>query len=433
MTQSRIDYFRFTIKPEHYLPNDRDYRGKTPFEHCLSTLKNTLLLGELFGKLVDCGRCMHYDRRLSYENISIKLPKASDYSTQGICLEFSSQGLDYFNGYLDSFGFTFKGWCGMLRALIFRGYSISITRLDFAMDDIVYSGGRAVLSMRKIVKSIEDGELCCRARVWSDQGADFSRLFSYKLSRKRSKGEDLRGLTIQLGSRNSEVFCRFYDKYTEQKMKGNELPDDRAAWTRCEYVYTGGAAMSVFNAFLDYDDQGFADYMTGSALDFLRFVDRTSSNVTRCVTKRWWKSFLNGASKAVKFKKVHVAKSAFVRFSRGFKKQYLRKLFTVIDTWGMDSVVDWLERSVNDALGIGKIMIDKELQQNLLDGDRTYIDHLSGYDRIANTSSISDDEGELTKLIKEQHVDYYQQYYNVVRLGKRPNPKFDNDCVGGIR
>lgn len=44
MTRARFDYFRVTLKPEHELPNERDQYGKTPFEHCMSTLKNTLLL-----------------------------------------------------------------------------------------------------------------------------------------------------------------------------------------------------------------------------------------------------------------------------------------------------------------------------------------------------------------------------------------------------
>lgn len=96
MTRARFDYFRVTLKPEHELPNERDQYGKTPFEHCMSTLKNTLLLGDLIKKMVDCGRCLHYDRRFSYENISLKVPTEEHYSIQGVCLEFSAQGLDYF-------------------------------------------------------------------------------------------------------------------------------------------------------------------------------------------------------------------------------------------------------------------------------------------------------------------------------------------------
>ena len=48
--------------------------------------------------------------------------------------------------------------------------------------------------------------------VWSDQGDDFRRLFSYKKNRKRVNGDELEGLTVQLGSRQSDTICRFYDK-----------------------------------------------------------------------------------------------------------------------------------------------------------------------------------------------------------------------------
>ena len=147
MTRARFDYCRVTLKPEHELPNERDQYGKTPFEHCMSTLKNTLLLGDLIKKMVDCGRCLHYGRRFSYENISLKVPTEQHYSIQGVCLEFSAQGLDYFNGYLDDLGISFKCWCGMLRALCFRGYQIAVTRFDYAMDGITKSGEETQISL----------------------------------------------------------------------------------------------------------------------------------------------------------------------------------------------------------------------------------------------------------------------------------------------
>lgn len=47
MTRARFDYFRVTLKPEHELPNERDQYGKTPFEHCMSTLKTRFCLAIL--------------------------------------------------------------------------------------------------------------------------------------------------------------------------------------------------------------------------------------------------------------------------------------------------------------------------------------------------------------------------------------------------
>ena len=304
MTRARFDYFRVTLKPEHELPNERDQYGKTPFEHSRSTHKNTLLLGDLIKKMVDCGRCLHYDRRFSYENISLKVPTEEHYSIQGVCLEFSAQGLDYFNGYLDDLGISFKCWCGMLRALCFRGYQIAVTRLDYAMDGITKCGEETQISLKRVIWAIRDGEMCCKARVWSDQGDDFRRLFSYKKNRKRVNGDELEGLTVQLGSRQSDTICRFYDKKTEQIQKGKELPEGCAAWTRCEFEFKNSNAMCVFNAFIDSkDDEQFSEYMCGSALNFVRFVERTSDNVSRCATKRWWKAFLTTLQRRSSFAK----------------------------------------------------------------------------------------------------------------------------------
>lgn len=286
--------------------------------------------------------------------------------------------------------------------------------------DTNLDGDNTTISLRRVVNAIQDGNLCCKARVWSDQGDDFRKLFSYKASKKRRNGEELEGLTVQLGARQSEQICRFYDKFTEQKMKGNELPEGCTAWTRCEFEYKGGNAMSVFNAYIDYSDKEFAEYMTGSALNFVRFVNRTSDNVSRCEVKRWWKSFLNGATKAVKFNKVKAAKSAFMRFSRGFKKQYLRKLWTVIDVWGWDGLQDWIERSVDEELNKGVVYIDKELQHNLEDGQR-YYESFDGFRRFSSCSALSAEE--LEKNIREQHFDYCKQFYSIVRLGKRPDPQ----------
>lgn len=417
MTRARFDYFRVTLKPEHELPNERDQYGKTPFEHCMSTLKNTLLLGDLIKKMVDCGRCLHYDRRFSYENISLKVPTEEHYSIQGVCLEFSAQGLDYFNGYLDDLGISFKCWCGMLRALCFRGYQIAVTRFDYAMDGITKSVEETQISLKRVIWAIRDGEMCCKARVWSDQGDDFRRLFSYKKNRKRVNGDELEGLTVQLGSRQSDTICRFYDKKTEQIQKGKELPEGCSAWTRCEFEFKNSNAMCVFNAFIDSnDDEQFSEYMCGSALNFVRFVERTSDNVSRCATKRWWKAFLNDATKKVEFHKVKLAKSAFVRFSRGFRKQWLSSIYTVIDTWGMEYFADWLEKSVNDEISKGRVMVKEELQQNLRDGKR-YYEEQTGFKRFDYTSDLSSEE--LRENISHQHFDYYQQYYMIVRKPKR--------------
>ena len=417
MTESRFDYLTISIKPEHTVdPFELDYHGWTPFQRCLITLKNTLMLDDLISKMEDKGRCLYYDRRLTYENISLKLPTPEKYPEQGISLVFSGQGLDYFNRYLDYYGLNLRQWSGMVRALCFHGYAINFSRIDYAMDNITKVGEPTTLSMKRVFNAIAAGELCCKARVWSDQGDDFRRLFSYKSKIKRVRGEELHGLTLQFGARTSDSICRFYDKLTEQKMKGNELPEDCAAWTRCEFEFHDSDAMAVMNAFIDYEPDDFANYMCGVALEKVRFVERTSDNVTRCQNKRWWKAFLNGATERIKFHKTKLARSAFGRFSRHFKKSVVPNICNVIEVWGFDGFADWLQSCIDEQLQSGRDLERKELKHNLKDGSFV-CETWDGFKRFDYNSALSSEE--LTENIHRQHWDYSQQFYKVMRLGYR--------------
>lgn len=424
---SKFDYYRLTFKHENEPENIRDEYGKTPFEHCMSTLRVTLLLDDLFKKMSDCGHCRYYDRRYAYENISLKVPTAENYARQGVCLEFSSQGLDYFYEYLAGFGLDFRTWLGMVRALCFNGYIVNVPRVDYAMDNIVKRGEESVISLKRVINAIADGELCCKARVWSDQGDDFKRLLSFRSNHKRVRGEDLEGLTIQLGSRDSETICRFYDKLTEQKQKHNEIPEDCVAWTRCEFEFKGSNAMSVMNAFIDYDEKQFGEYMCGVALNYCRFVERTSDNVSRCQNKRWWKEFLNGATKSISFDHIKPARSAFARFSKGFKRQWLASVYTVIDTVGFDRFSEWLEQSVYDEVGKGRVLIKPDLRQNILDGVNFY-ETMTGFKQFDYNSPLPSDI--LAHNIHEQHFEYFQQFYKIVRLDQRPNKFLEGQVYG---
>lgn len=419
MTSAKFDYFRFSIMPEHKCDNVPDEYGLTPFEHAMRTLRSTLLLGELIDKMTLKGRCAHYEQFLCYENISIKIPYEEEYSSQGILFEASSKGLDYFYMYLKSFGLTFKQWGGMLRALSFKGYKINIPRLDYAMDDITKTGEDSKISIKRIINAISDGELCCRARVWSDMGDDFKRLFSFRTNNKRIRGEYVSGITIQLGSRNSETLCRFYDKFAEQKQKGNELPEDCKAWTRCEFEYHDGNAISVFNAFLDKSPKEFGEYMCGCALNFVRFVERTSDNVSRCQNKRWWKEFLNSVTQSFRFEHIKPARSSASKFNRWFKTSVFPSLFTKIQAIGLDSVMQWFEDMSAEAFNTGRDLFRPELYNNLVDNNYYYED-IDGSKLWDYNSELPSDV--LLENIKRDHVDYYQQFYKVKRLGQRPDP-----------
>lgn len=408
---SKFDFLTCTIKHEHSSDSTKD------FYKALSTLKCTMLLDELIEKMDAVGRRRGYEQALMYENITLMLPKPEKYSEQGIGLVFTSQGLYYFYEYLRTFGLDFRQWCQMWRALCFNGYMTKFTRVDYAMDDIRYNNEPATISMRRILNAIADGEMCCRAKLWSDNTDDIRRIFSFKSSHKRVRGEMLDGMTVQIGNRSGEgKIVRFYDKLTEIKMKRGEIPEACTSWTRCEYEFKGSDAMSLMNNYLDLSDDDFKEYMNGVVYGHLRFVERTSDNITRCPVKRWWKAFLNGCTKGFCLPKIKPARSSYARAKRGLLGQYLSKLYTFIKCFGGDGFLKLVNDIAQEEISKGRDLFDTQLANNIRDD----IEHYEEYTAFSLYDYRTDLPPEaLKENIRQQHWDYFQQFYKVVRLGQR--------------
>lgn len=417
---SKFDYLTLSVKTKNSVDSAKDmYKA-------LEMLRKAMLLDDLFKRLQPQGHCKFYDKRYSYENVSLKLPKPQDYSRQGIALEFTSKGLDYFADYLKAYNLTLKSWLGMWRGLCFGCYETKITRVDYAMDDICYDNAPTTISIRRVLSGIMDGELCCKSRIWSDEGSDFSRFAHYKSCRKRVNGEQLEGTTVQLGRRNGETtICRFYDKLTEQKQKGVVLPENMTAWTRSEFEFHGKYAMAVVNNFLDRDDKGFSEYMCGVALNYVRFVDRTSDNVSRCAVKRWWKAFLNGATKAFSLPHVSPARSALGRSLRGLK-QYSSTCYTFIEKLGPDGFLQLINDLVVEQFEKNKDPFRKELADNIDENNAAY-EEWTAYKRYDYNSDLPSET--LHDNMSRDIRDFCQVFYDL----ERGNVDGSQYTLGGVR
>lgn len=110
----------------------------------------------------------------------------------GICLEMSGQGCRNFEEY------GMGDWLKLLSAICECEGRISITRLDLAYDD--HTG---LLDIYRIEQDARDRNLVCKARkvrtTWSDDW-----------------DEDIQGLTVEVGSKKSDVLIRIYDKAAER-------------------------------------------------------------------------------------------------------------------------------------------------------------------------------------------------------------------------
>lgn len=398
--ESKFDWLTLTIRPSDQTID---------YDMFLGRLGNGLLLNELMAKMTPRGGGLFYDWTMTYENITLYGCTPERIYTQGFCLQMSSQGLDYFNRYLAKYRLDLRTWLYEWRALCFQGYITCCTRVDYAMDDIHYNNEKPFITLKKVSDCYRKGEMSKKSRV-----VDF--IDGAVTLNERLKNVDsvpVVGRTLNIGSRKSNVFCRFYDKLAEQLQKKEPLPENCTSWTRCEFEFKGSAAMSVLNSFLDRDDVDFGKYMRGVVNNYCSFIVRNNKNISRCPVKRWWAKFLGGCTEKFKLPHKAPARSAYARAKR-FIAQCAATLYTCSVELGAIGVYKIVKNSINEKrLKNPKYnCYKKELAENIKDNNVDY-EFLNGFKRYSYCSS--DDEQKLKNEIERQHL-VYRQAFNTVRL-----------------
>lgn len=122
----------------------------------------------------------------------------------GICLNLSGTGCRAYEQYGRG------DWMELLTYICTKRGKINVTRLDLAYDD--HTG---VLDIHQIERDVRDRNYVTRARktqvIWSDD-----------------LNEDIQGMTVEVGSRQSKVLIRIYDKAAERGF------DHNRHWIRVE-------------------------------------------------------------------------------------------------------------------------------------------------------------------------------------------------------
>lgn len=397
--ESKFDYLTLTIKPE-------EGSGHNLWD-CLNVLRKFLLLDDLFDKMTDHGRCRFYRTLLTYEDVQIKIPDYYDFEHQGVCLEFSSQGLDYFTEYLRSYSLTLKEWCQAFRSYCFKGYTLNVACLDYAMDDICRKGETPVLTVRKVDNALLKGDYRSRSRINDSDDCPVE----FRKRNKKMKGKVIRGRTTNVGSRQSECMCRFYDKLAESIQKRRIVLSDVTDWTRCEFEFHDSAAIGVFNSFLDMPEDCFKKHMLGVCNGRLCFISQTDSNISRCPQKRWWAKFLNGCTARFKLPHKKPVRSAYARALNGFGKQWLPTLFTLVQCFGYNRIIIALKKEFSRQLKMGKNLYRREIIDNIID-DYNYSEKMNGFKHFLYSSGIPDFY--LAKAIREQAQNYCVDFSRIV-------------------
>ena len=140
---------------------------------------------------------------------------------------------------------------------------MNVTRLDLAYDDHV-----GLLDIHVIEELARDRCLTCKARkvrgIWSDDW-----------------DEDLQGLTIEVGSRRSDVLIRFYDKAAERGF------DHSRHWIRCEIELHQERANCAVSEILKQEHVGRT--ASGILRNYCMFrVPSPDSNKSRWPVCLWW-------------------------------------------------------------------------------------------------------------------------------------------------
>lgn len=144
--------------------------------------------------------------------------------------------------------------------------NLRCSRIDIAVDDYMKQ-----LKCSDIVKALEDG--------------NYSGVRSGRVT--TNYGEKINGFTVNLGSRESDKFIRFYDKFAES---GGHINCYR--W---EVEFKGELASALFNLYLEFpdDNQEYQQKLINYAVSSVKFIDKLDKNTDRCNMLEWWDAWLS--------------------------------------------------------------------------------------------------------------------------------------------
>lgn len=181
------------------------------------------------------------------------------------------------------------------------------TRIDVAIDDL----GVKYFSVKKIHKYFDNELVTGKFRNWDVTKGS-------KLDGK------LRGYTVYVGSRESDVYLRVYDKMLEQ---GMDIP-----WVRWEFEIKHAKA-DVFAKQI-IDNNNFGELAFGLLNEYMRIIIPTSTRKTRCQTLKKWNDFV-GNVKKTKLSLPPIVKS-YDKKLNWFKQQCMPTLSGIIYAKGGD-------------------------------------------------------------------------------------------------
>jgi len=321
-----IDYLTFSIKP--------DASGGSPSVIDKDFIFRFLNLVE--SDFADIGRKSFYEHCYTSNNINIYQPYDDTAATQGWCVSMSGNGCRYYEQVQKDGNFVdfWREFFVRLRDLNTQGFRVNASRIDIAVDD--YDG---MLNMDAIASSANNREFVSQFRTAYEQG------YNHILT-----GEG-KGRTIYFGTRKSATLCRFYDKLMEQKQKNrNDLEKLKELekiphWIRMEFEFKREQAVKMVNIICDADN--FGKYYAEVVNSYVRFVEPTDTNVTRCPMKSWWRKFI-GTVRRAKLSVGQFKSFSYDRLVKYYDKYLATTVFTILSRMAPD---EFFSRTYDSAVG----------------------------------------------------------------------------------
>ena len=289
----KVDYLTLSLKPSTPVNPSTMYTSILEF----------LGLTKHLHSFVRFGGGKWYDYIMRYRDISIKVPDSLNTDSEGFCIEFTGQGIDYYIDYMRETypDYEVKDLLAAFFSLAKDGsFRCRVTRIDIAYDDISYEEKRFyIFDLDRIKRAILRDEFISpfsHRRKRNDMLVSFEDVEKGKGRSKKNLGK-----TINLGNRHSEVFGRFYDKLAERKAKGHTVDENIKHWVRLEFEFKNAHAMSVCESIVAMPQEELSNYFAEIINRYIRFVvvkEKNETNYWRCPVKRWWKTAIGTIKRA---------------------------------------------------------------------------------------------------------------------------------------
>lgn len=200
-----------------------------------------------------------------YKDDNFKSAEQKARNDMGICLDMSGQGCRTFEE------FSHKSWFELLEGIYRFGGRVSVTRLDLAYDDHV-----GLINIWKIRRDVEDRNYRSKSKksrvIWSDDQV-----------------QDIKGNTVEVGSKSSPVMIRIYDKAAERGFKNRH-------WVRIEIQLRQDRSHQACK--LLFQRESIGAVASGILRNYCVFLEPgNDSNKARWKVAEYWERLLIGMEK----------------------------------------------------------------------------------------------------------------------------------------